>query len=775
MKKKMILWLLAVFYVLITAQPAAADGIVIIDPPIPEKPPYLNVKYHHVTVTIQDQVAVTHVDQVFVNPHPFQVEGTYVFPVPEGAVISDFAMWVDGQKLSGEMLPADRARQIYEDIVRRQRDPALLEYIGRNTFRARIFPIPAGAEKRVEIEYTQVLNLDNGLVHYVYPLNTERFSPQPIPKVSVHVEIHSHEAIKAVYSPSHAVGVERRGDYNASVGYEDSDIHPDADFELYYTVAQEDIGLNLLSYMGDEGGFFLMLLAPQVQVDTTQVVARDVVLVLDTSGSMRGDKLAQAKKALAFVLDHLNPEDRFNLVEFSTGVRHFSTRLVGVGERDAARRWVNGLEAQGGTDINRAMLEALPYADSTRPTVIIFLTDGLPTEGVVEVDKILSNIDRAITAGVRIFAFGVGDDVNTLLLDRMSGDHRGASAYVRPGQSIDEQVSALYAKISTPLLSDIQVDFGGIQVQDTFPYPLPDLFAGTQIVMAGRYRQGGPATVTLRGTVNGREQVFKFEDVGFRTSGGESFIPRLWAMRKVGYLLNQIRLHGESPELVQEVVNLAVRYGIMTPYTSFLVQEDKQVFSERGRQQEAERQYAVQATAAPAAPSGKAAVDESQAQRGLQESNTATGATGQVVKVVGNKTFLLREGVWIDTTFDADRMTPLRVGFMSDEYLALIQNRPDWAVYFAVSAQVLVVLPGPDGQTPTAYQVVQGQGDPIQVPAPAATATWTPLPPTGLPVTPSPTVSPTAQTATSPAQPVVCAGVAVWVALMAVWLFVRRK
>jgi Ca-activated chloride channel family protein len=740
---------------LIAAQPALADGVIIIDPPPPpDEPAYLSVKYHRVTVTIEDQVATTHVDQVFVNESRQELEGVYVFPLPEGAAIDDFAMWVDGERLGGEMLPADEARRIYEDIVRRRRDPALLEYVGRDTFRARVFPIPPKSEKRVEIEYREIVPLDGGLIHYRYPLDTERFSPRPIGDVSIRVEVHSREAIKAIYSPSHEIDIERGGDHRFVAGYEDVNVRPDTDFELYYTVAEEDIGLNLLSYKGNDGdGFYVMLLAPQVEVEQAEVVTRDVILVLDTSGSMRGEKLAQAQKALSFVLDQLHNEDRFNVVAFGTGVRAYERQMVEAtaGARASARRWVDELEAKGGTNIHRALLDALsqlassPSGDVERPAIVVFLTDGLATEGVVQSADILRDVDDATPAAARLFTFGVGDDVHTVLLDLLAREHRGASAYVRPGQRIDEIVSSFYAKVSTPLLSDLRIDFGNVHVEDSYPYPLPDLFAGTQIVMAGRYRTGGDTTVTLRGTVNGERRAFEFGDVHFETGEGArthaSFIPRLWATRKVGYLLNQIRLHGESRELVEEIVDLSVRYGIMTPYTAFLVEEDAEVFSREGRRLTVEREYNTRAAEAPAAPSGKAAVDEAERQMALEGSDTATGATGEVVKVVGDKVFLLREGVWTDTAFDVELMRPVKVGFMSEDYFRLAAARPEWGAYLSVGERVLVVLPGVDG--PTAYLVVeQDAGEPIR------------LPPTRTSVAPRQTpVTQTAATQTSIATP----------------------
>ena len=685
-----------------------ADGIIIPKPP-PHVPitevPNLTIKYHRVKVTIENQVATTHVDQVFVNEARYEMEGTYIFPLPEEAAISEFSMWVDGEKLEGQILDKDQARRIYEDIVRRRKDPALLEYVGRNAFQARIFPIPPNGERRVELEYSQVLSMEGGLVKYVYPLDTERFSARPLEEVAISVELHSNEPIKAIYSSSHQVAVDRRGEYNATVGYEEYDVLPDRDFELYYTISAEDFGLNLLSYrQPDEDGFFLLLVAPKVEVDKREVVAKDVILVLDTSGSMRGEKLAQAKGALEFVLDNLNDEDRFNVIAFSTGVRQYATRLQPTEERSEALYFVRQLEAVGGTDINRALLEAVAQAGEERPTLIIFLTDGLATEGVVATDQIIANVAQEATETARIFTFGVGDDVNTILLDTLAQSHRGASAYVRPGQSIEEEVSAFYAKVSSPLLADLHLDFGEVHIEDAYPYPLPDLFAGTQLVLVGRYRQGGFTTVTLEGEVNGRLQWFAYGDLHFRDEGGESFIPRLWATRKIGYLLSQIRLHGESRELVDEIVSLSVRYGIITPYTSFLVEETEKALTEAGRQIIVEKEVQIMATPAPAFGAG--AVEKSIAQESLRGADTVSAPAAAEVKHVGDKAFVLYDGVWTDTLYEPDRMETAKVGFGTDGYFDLLAARPEWGKYFALGQHVIVVLEG------QAYEVTEGDYEP---------------------------------------------------------------
>jgi Ca-activated chloride channel family protein len=735
----------AVVAILLANAPVFADGIIIPEPPIcidcpvppPPEPVWLTIKYHRVNVSIEDQVAVTHVDQVFVNESQWQIEGTYVFPLPVDAAISDFAMWVDGKKFEGELLDRDQARRIYENIVRQQRDPALLEYVDRGAFRVSIFPIPAGEERRVELEYSQVLPVDGGLVRYSYPLNTERFSARPLEDVSVSVSIDSPDPIKAIYSPSHNVAVERDGDYRARVGYEERDVLPDKDFELVYTVSPEDVGLNLLSYKdGDADGFFLMLVAPQVEVDRDTVVDKDVHLILDTSGSMEGEKIEQAKEALIYVLEHLNEGDRFNVTDFSTGVRQYARGPQLASQRDEAIAWLGQLNANGGTDINRALLETLSGADPERPTILIFLTDGQPTEGEVEVDRILANFTDAARPNVRLFTFGVGDDVNTILLDTLAQEQRGASGYVRPGERIDEEVSAFYAKISTPLLADVFVEVDGVHVEDTYPYPLPDLFAGTQLVIVGRYREGGPAKIQLTGQVNQREQTFTYEGF-FQNSGGDRFIPRLWATRKIGYLLNQIRLHGESQELVDEVVELSIRYGIVTPYTSYLVQEDADVLTREGRQNLAVREMESLA-AAPTHASGADAVVESEAKAAMQSADLAeapAGEAAEVVKIVGDKTFVRRDGVWTDTTFDPSQAKPQEVGFSGEAYFDLLSARPDLGAYFALGDRVIVVVDG------MAYEITETGSGSIDLPP---TATPRPVVSRPTPGAASPDATPTA-------------------------------
>jgi Ca-activated chloride channel family protein len=729
----------AVWLALIT--PAAADGIIVPMPPrdpTPQGRPIswreipLAVKYHRVEVTIKDQVATTHVDQVFVNEATFPVEGTYLFPLPEDAAISSFDMWVDGQKLEGKLLGREEARAIYEDIVRRQRDPALLEYVGRGAFQAHIFPIPPRGERRIELTYGQVLPQTGGLIHYRYPLNTEKFSARPIGEVAITVRLEDKAPLRAIYSPSHPVVVTREGDRRATASYEARNVRPDRDFDLYYSVSTEALAVNLLSYKQfDEDGFFLLLVTPPLASERAQVIAKDVVLVLDTSGSMEGGKIEQAKVAATYVLDHLGEGDRFNIVTFNTATRLFAEKPVSLSRREEGREFVSRLAAQGSTDINRALLEAVAGADKERPTVVIFLTDGLPTVGEKNPDRIVANVTSNAPKSVRLFAFGVGNDVDTVLLDQLSGSLRGASAYVRPGQKIDEEVSGFFAKISAPVLTDVKLDVQGVRTEDLYPYPMPDLFAGNQLVIAGRYRQGGPATIRLSGLVNGQPQSYTY-DATFAARGGDDFIARLWAQRKIGYLLAQIRLSGPKDELVKEVVALSTRYGIVTPYTSFLVQEPQLALTQSGRDQLSRGAVAPAPTSRAGGPSaapapagqlaagersGEKAVERAALESQLKVSEQAAAPTVQQLRQVGDKTFLFSQNAWLDTAFDASKAQAEAIVFGSDRYFQLLSQYPEMGRYLALGDQVTVVLNG------VAY-AIGGEGAAAALPAaPVCTGT----------------------------------------------------
>lgn len=592
-------WILfSIVLALFTSFSARADGLIVIDRivgddtpdfarhPIPwPQPPHhhffapLEVAYHHVNVKIDGQIATTSVDQEFYNPNSQRLEGTYLFPVPKGAQIDKFTMDIGGKQVEAELLPADKARKIYEDIVRKMRDPALMEYAGRDVFKVRVFPIEPHSSKHITLSYTEVLKADSGLIGYTYPLNTEKFSAKPVKNVTVKVEVKTDRPLKTIYSPSHSVDIKRDGSKRATIGYEANDVTPDTDFSLYFAPEQDEIGVNLLtSKSGDEDGYFLLLASPGVDVNE-KVLPKDVAFVLDTSGSMAGKKLQQAKKALQFCIENLNDNDHFEIIRFSTEVEPLFDKLVEANSanRDKASDFVKDLKPIGGTAIDDALKRALSLQAGRdgRPFIVVFLTDGQPTIGTTDPEKIVAH-GKAKNGGTRIFCFGIGTDVNTHLLDSIAEETRAFNQYVLPEEDLELKVSSFFAKIKEPVLTDPELKFtGDIRVTKLYPSPLPDLFKGEQLVVVGRYSGHGDSAAVISGKVNGKTREFS-EDVKFpKESSANDFIPKLWATRRVGYLLDEIRLRGESAELRDEVTELARKYGIVTPYTAYLIVEDE--------------------------------------------------------------------------------------------------------------------------------------------------------------------------------------------------------
>ncbi len=750
-----------------TVTPAFAAGLIIVEdahwhpgpmpppfipphPPRPWPPPRphpfapLDVNYVKVHTRITDQVAVTSVDQEFYNPNPARLEGTFVFPIPKGAHINKFTMEIDGKQVEAELLPADKARRIYEDIVRKLKDPALLEYAGRDVFKVRIFPIEPNSKKRITLSYTELLKSEDGLVSYVLPLNTEKFSAKPVRSVSVKVDLESKRPLKSIYSPSHAVEVKRDGSNRATAGYEASEVHGDADFALYFAPEKDELGVNLLAHRrSDEDGYFLLLVSPGVDVKEKQVVMKDVAFVLDTSGSMAGKKLDQAKKALQFCVENLNDGDRFEIIRFSTEVEPLFDKLVSASKSNRAKAddFIKDLKPIGGTAIDDALRKALalrPGGDD-RPFVVIFLTDGRPTIGTTGEDEIVANVKKENDGRTRIFCFGIGTDVNTHLLDRVTEQTRAASQYVLPEEDLEVKVSNFFSKIKEPVLANPTLKFtGDIRATKLYPSTLPDLFKGEQLVLVGRYSGNGDSAVIVQGTVNGTERKLTYEVRFPQETAENEFIPRLWATRRVGYLLDEIRLHGENSELRDEVTDLARKYGIVTPYTAYLILEDEsqrnvpmpmrslQSFDADGgaRREAAEAWNRLNAersgggavagarynfalkdavAAAPAASSGSLEAEKalglSRASSSIAAKSAADRSKERLVQYsqqsqfINGKNFFQNNNQWLDTAVqNHPKAKRVRIQFGSAEYFDLIAKNNEALPWLALGQSVQFVL-----------------------------------------------------------------------------------
>jgi Ca-activated chloride channel family protein len=560
---------------------AAADAQGLLIPEDRSLPP-LAMLQHKVRITIDDQLAVTSVEQTFRNPTNRNLEATYIFPVPSGASVNRFSMWVNGKETKGELVEANKARDIYNSIVRRTQDPALLEYIGNNLLRLRVFPIPPRGDQKVALRFTSVAGKEGNLVEYVYPLKTDGKAMSTLQEFSLTATIKSEHNVTNVYSPTHSISLKRDSDKEVAVTFDQNQALLDKDFQLFYAIGDKDVGLTALLHrpLKSEKGFFTLLISPRMQAPKRYQVPRDLVLVLDTSGSMRGPKMEQARKALKYCLDNLGASDRFGLINFATTVNCYEDKLLPANAEQVARakKWVEDLEATGGTAINDALASALELRskEEGRSFTVVFFTDGQATVGEINANKIVQTTLAKNTANTRIFTFGVGDDVNATMLDQVADKTRAVSTYVRPSEDIENKVSGLYSKISNPALTNLKLTAtNDIKFSEVYPPELPDLFHGGQLIVLGRYSGKGAAAVKLSGRVGMEEKEFVYELTFLDKTGEErEFVEHLWARRKVGYMLDQIRANGEKPELVQEVVRLAKKYGITTPYTSYLVVPD---------------------------------------------------------------------------------------------------------------------------------------------------------------------------------------------------------
>ncbi|MFP6739513.1 MAG: VWA domain-containing protein, partial [Planctomycetota bacterium] len=507
-----------------------------------------------------------------------------MFPLPDGASASGFTMKIAGKVVKGEVLDKDKARSIYEGIVRRAKDPGLLEYVDRGLIRARVFPIPARGDVDVSIEYVQEIIPQAGLYLYRYPLGPGKHSMGPYKDVAFDIKIDSSRPLRSINCLSHKVGIHRTGELKARVGFEAASLAQEGDFLLMWNVGEDALApLCLVSRGHEEKGYFNITLSPRVDAKKV-ATAKDVVFVIDTSGSMRGHKMEQAKKALVYCIEGLNDGDRFNVVDFSIEARRFSPGLVAT-EKDGRSRglaYAKALEAGSGTNLEEAMRFALGDLKSPeRLQMVVVLTDGMPTIGVTSPEEIMNSIKKANSHKRRMFVFGVGQNLNAKLLDRIAGETRGTTEYIRDRENIELRLSAFYDKIDSPVLTNLRIEFPDGGVSDVFPRDMPDLFHGVQLSLFGRYQPGQIAggnknrTVLLRGKYLGEERAFEYSfDFSGKKGPGADQLSRLWAARKIGYLLEQIRLNGGSGELKSEVVRLSKLHGIITPYTSYLIVEE---------------------------------------------------------------------------------------------------------------------------------------------------------------------------------------------------------
>jgi len=565
------------------ALPAEA-GVVFPDAPadavaLPDLSP-LTLVSQQVDVVVVDQVATTTAVHVFRNDTDRPVAGTFVLPLAEAASVQEYAFWVGGHRVASSLKEKAAAKAEFEAAQARGENAALLEYKDADSFTARFTELGPGETRRFEVVYSELLPYAAGIVRYSHPLDYAELGMRAPEELQVRVRLDDSKPIVSVTTPGFPATV--RGDTGTREAVlRLADTLPGQDFVLEYQLESRDFGLSFRTYSsGDDEGFFVATVAPREEASDEQIVRKDIAFVIDTSGSMSGPKIDQARQALKACLDLMNPGDGVYVAAFSDVLNPWTTRPYEVGDAQwsKAKAFADGLRAGGGTAIQMSLLSTLKVLErSERPTAIVFLTDGMGNRPVEETLKAVEGANAADRT--RIFSFGIGSGVNQSFLERLGRENRGGYTHIDGGVPIDQAVAEFYSTISRPVLTDLAFDFGEVVPNRTYPAVLPDIYQGQRLVVSGRYRGDGPTTLTVSGTIGGEPKELSLP-ITFPVEDAEHpWVARLWAKRRADHLLADIRMYGETPEARDEVVALSTEYRFATPYTSLVAKVDPRVAS----------------------------------------------------------------------------------------------------------------------------------------------------------------------------------------------------
>ena len=638
-----------------------------------------------VGVVIVQQAATTTMDISLRNPGPRREEAELLVPVPDGAAVRGFTFEGAAKEPTAQLLPKDEARRAYNAIVAKTRDPALLEFVGFNLVRSSVFPVEAGGTQKVRLTYEHLLTADGDRVDYFLP-RTEQVA-YTVPW-DVSVRITSKRNISTVYSPSHQLETTRKNGNVVQARIAPAARTEPGAFRLSYLLEKGGVSASLMAYPDPKinGGYFLLLAglpARPPKRDDGPAIKREVTLVIDHSGSMRGEKIEQVREAALQVLAGLDDGEPFNVIAYSNAVEPLFPKPVAknAGSMRRAGAYLKALKATGGTNIHDAIMEALRQKPAAGMLpIVLFLTDGLPTVGQTSLVAIRNVAMKANPHKRRIFTFGVGVDVNAPLLDRVAAETRATATYVLPKEDVEVKVAGVFKRLSGPILAEPRVSVARPDgsaapppAHDIMPRRLPDLFDGDQLVLLGKYRGDQPLAFRLTGNYLGRERTFRFEFTLAKATVRNGFVPRLWASRRIGVLLDAIRQLGadDAPtqtarvtrtdprmrELVDEIVRLSTEFGILTEYTAFLAREGTDLSQRDQILALANRNFERRAIRTR---SGTAAVNQAvnngfyNGQQVLNGRNrffdeNMNTVTVSSVQQINDRAFYFRNGRWVDS------------------------------------------------------------------------------------------------------------------------------
>ncbi len=682
-----------------------------------------------VRIDIVEMTATTTIELHLENPTSQRQEAELIFPVPDGAVVRGFAYDGPGGQITAQVLPKDEARRIYESLVSRIRDPALVEFIGYNLIRSSVFPIEARGKQRVRLTYEHLLDTDGSRVDYVLP-RTE--SLQYGVPWNVTARIRAERPISTVYSASHKLQMERIGEREMSLKIAAGANREPGPFRLSYLLQEDGVTASIFAYPDEKvgGGYFLFLAglpAKATEDPDVQAIKREVTLVIDRSGSMRNEKIEQVKEAAMQVIAGLRPGEAFNILLYSNSVQWFSPRPVVKDEatQEAARKYIEGITATGGTNLHDALHAALQQEPMQGMLpIVLFLTDGLPTVGQTSEIAIRELAAKSNPHHRRVFTFGVGFDVNAPLLEKLADQSRGRAEFVLPQEDVEAKVGAVFQQLTGPILAEPELRItdahGNAAVgrtRDILPERLPDLFEGDRLILLGQYVGNAPIIFEVSGNYFGKRRTFKSHLDFAKASEKNGFVPRLWASRKIAELIDAVRQAGAEPsaaaqdpkikELVDEIVRLSTEFGILTEYTAFLAREGTDLANPASVQREAVDVLSSRAIEVRSGIGGINQSFNSIRQKGQTELNVRNfyydeklnQVSISTVQQVNDQAYYNRGSQWVDSRLVSrkDQVAPARViEFGSKEYFDLAHRlaRQNRQGSIALTGDILLMVDG---------------------------------------------------------------------------------
>ncbi|UCG60093.1 MAG: VWA domain-containing protein [Phycisphaerales bacterium] len=561
----------------------------------PERRGTVEITDVSVLIDILESTATTTIEIRLRNTSHQRQEAELIVPVPDRAVIRGFAYDGPGGEITAKILPKEEARRIYEQLVSKIRDPALVEFVGYNLIRSSVFPIEAHGKQKVRLTYEHLLEVDGNRIDYVLP-RTESLQYAVPWKVTAHIR--AKRPISTVYSASHKLEIQRKGDKRVTVTIAADAVKEPGPFRMSYLVSENGVTASMFAYPDEKvgGGYFLLLAGLPAEVkgiEDSPSIKREVTLVIDRSGSMRNEKIEQVKEAALQIIAGLKKGEAFNIIIYNNSVQWFSKKPVVKTKEteEAARAYIEGVTATGGTNIHDALLEALSQepAEKMLP-IVLFLTDGLPTIGQTSEITIRNLVTKSNPHNRRVFTFGVGLDVNAPLLEKIAADSRAKAEFVLPKEDVEAKIGKVFKRLTGPVLADTKLEIVAKsgepaigRTRDIIPDKLPDLFEGDQLVLLGQYVGKKPVTFRISGNYLGQKRTFKFTFKFDKAHVRNGFVSRLWASRKIAELIDAVRQMGADgradqndpkvKELVDEIVRLSTEFGILTEYTAFLARE----------------------------------------------------------------------------------------------------------------------------------------------------------------------------------------------------------